>query len=173
MSTEAYSYTIALVLFIFVVVVLYVVRRAAKPVLIDRPVLGLLDLSGGGSAVDASADRAILEGLFHSLVKSTSHPPQCDVLFVYCQLKDDGRIDGCRLGLRELIRNSGARIAVVASKNSAEACLAASKQTGYGSANPVLTFDRKDELFGLFFHKLFSAMKQGTPMPLAWVQLAP
>jgi len=51
--------------------------------------------------------------------------------------------------------------------------MAACKKKGYGDANLVMTISRKGELFGPFSHKLFSAMKQGTSMPIAWVKLAP
>ena len=173
MTTDGYFYAIALVLFIFVIVVLYMHRRPLKVSFIEKPILGLLDLSGGANVSDVVTDRATLGSLFYFVSESTSWPPKCDVLFVYCQIEDDGRIRGSKSGLRDLIRESGALIPVVASENNAESCLAASQKTGYGSANLVLTVGRREELFGPFFHRLFSAMKQGTSMPLAWVQLAP
>lgn len=173
MTTDQYSYAVAFVLFLFVVVVIYLHPRPPKLAFIEKPILGLLDLSGGANAADAVADRATLGSLFYFVTESTAWPPKCDVLFVYCQVEDDGHIRGWKSGLRDLIQESGALIVVVASENNADACLAATKETGYGRANIVLTFGRREELFGYFFYRLFNAMKQGTSMPLAWVQLAP
>lgn len=172
MTTDGYYYAVALVLFVFVAVVIYRLPRP-KLAFIEKPILAFLDLSGGDNAADLVADRASFGSLFYFVIESTSWPPKCDVLFVYCRLEDDGRIHGWKSGLRDLIRESGASIAVLAADNTAEASLAAAKETGYGRANLVLTFDRRGELFGEFFYKLFNAMKQGTSMSLAWVQIAP
>jgi len=77
------------------------------------------------------------------------------------------------LGLREIIRDSGAAVVVVASPNSGESYNAAAKEKPYGSANLVMTLDRKGDAFGRFFQKLFGEMKRGKSMPIAWVKLAP
>ena len=164
---------IALSLGIFVVVVIYLYSGKARTLFIEKPILGLLDLSNGVSATDLVADRDTLKSVFHSVLESVSKPPKCDVLFVYCQIESNGTISGSEFGLRELIREAGASIVVVASENTADACVAASKKKAYGSANLVMTLDRRGELFGRFFYALFNAMKQGTSMPVAWVKLAP
>jgi hypothetical protein len=49
----------------------------------------------------------------------------------------------------------------------------ASKGPGYGRVNSVMTLARRGDLFARFFVRLFEDMKRGTPMPLAWVKLAP
>jgi hypothetical protein len=56
--------------------------------------------------------------------------------------------------------------------NTPTAYLAASKRTGYGFANLVMVIDRKGEVFGRFFHKLFNAMSEGVSMPVAFAKLA-
>jgi len=172
MTMEGYSYLVALILFIFVVVVLYI-YRPPKPTLIEKPILGLLDLSGGAAVADVKADRDALGSLFYSVTESTSWLPKCDVLFVYCHIDDDGAIRGWKSGLRDLIRESGAPIVVLAKENTPVAYLAASKKTGYGFANLLMVIDRKSEVFGQFFHKLFSAMHEGVTMPVAFAKLAP
>jgi hypothetical protein len=164
---------IAMLLFTSVVIVLHRYGRRPNVTFIEKPTLGLLDLSNGLSTSDLNADRETLGSLFYSARQSTSQAPKCDVLFMYCQIETDGHIRGSKLGLRELIRESGASVVIIASENSAEGYIAASKKTGYGYANLVMTHDRKGEVFGRYFYKLFSEMKQGTSMPLAWVKLAP
>jgi hypothetical protein len=141
---------------------------------ITAPVLGVLDLSSGRAAGLAAGDCDALGPLFDRVVKSEGQPIACDVLFLYCSLDSDGSIIGSSIGgLREVIRDSGAKVVVVASPNSAESYIAAAKPKKYGSANLVMTLDRKGDLFQSFHRKLFSAMKRGTSMPVAWVELAP
>lgn len=173
MTMEGYSYLLALVLFIFVVVTFYVYGRKAKPIVIETPVLGLLDLSEGVCAADVKSDRERLASFFNFVLESKETPPKCDVLFLYCEIEADGSVRGSSLGLRELIRESGALIVVVAKENPAEAYVAASKATGYGLANLMMVIDRKGSVFGEFFYKLFSAMKDGISTPVAFAKLAP
>jgi hypothetical protein len=140
---------------------------------IEKPSLGVLDLSGGTASQVVHDDRSQLAPLFAAVVESLARPPKCDVLFVYCHLAESGAVSGSELGLREIIRDSGAKVVVLALPNEPAACIAASKQNRYGAANLVMTLDRKDAAFGRFFSRLFTAMKKGTSMPLAWVKLAP
>lgn len=135
--------------------------------------LGILDLSGGAASEVVAADRAALAAVFPEVKASTGQPPSCGVLFMYCTVETDGRIRGSNLGLREIIRDSGATVVVVATPNPAGHYIAASKRTGYGMANLVMTIDRKGGAFPAFFTELFSDMKKGTSMPMAWVKLAP
>jgi len=135
--------------------------------------LGILDLYNGSASETIAADRAALASLFAEVNTSTKQAPACGVLFIYCTIGADGRIPGYRLGLREIIRDSGATVVVVATPNVADSCIAAAKRTGYGTANLVMTLDRNEGAFGTFFRALFSDMKKGTSMPVAWVKLAP
>lgn len=135
--------------------------------------LGILDLSNGSASETVAADQASVATLFTNVNISTRLAPACGVLFVYCTIGADGRIPGYRLGLREIIRDSGATVVVVATPNAADGYIAAAKQTGYGTANLVMTLDRNEDAFGTFFRALFSDMKKGTSMPVAWVKLAP
>jgi hypothetical protein len=140
---------------------------------IQSPVLGILDLSAGSATAEVDADRAALGPLFSALLESTTEPPRCNVLFLYCHIEADGSLRGHGQGLREIIRDSGAAVVVVAMENEAEAYVAAAKDRGYGRANLVMTLHRKGEVFATFFQKLFSLMKGGVSMPVAWVRLAP
>jgi len=110
----------ATVLLIFVVIVLYRYSGPPSVAFIEKPVLGLLDLSSGLLTSDLDTDRETLRSLFYSVFESTTSPPRCDVLLLYCQIEIDGRIRGSELGLRELIRESGARVVVVASETQSD-----------------------------------------------------
>ena len=105
--------------------------------------------------------------------ESNVSPPVCDVLLIYARVERDGRIAGYGDGLRDIIRQSGAAIVIVASENDGNSYAAAGKTTGYGQANLVLTLKRKGAAFTQFFTELFSRMLKGKSMLLAWVELAP
>jgi len=111
--------------------------------------------------------------LFRQVSESTQQPPSCNLLLLYCAFENDGSIVRYPLGLREIIRDSGAAVVVVASQNSGESYNAAAKEKSYGRANLVMTLDRKGDAFGRFFQKLFAEMKRGKSMPTVWVKLAP
>lgn len=141
-----------------------------------RPTLGILDLSQGHDAEIAAADRVVLEPIFDNVFHSVDETPTCDVLFVYCALKEDGAIVGSDVRLPKIISTSCAMIAVVARENSAMAYVAALKNDAGQvqiSENLVLTLNRRGEAFGRFFHRLFTLMRDGKSMPVAWVKLAP
>ena len=62
---------------------------------------------------------------------------------------------------------------MVASENSADAYISAAKKRPYGRANLVMTLSRRDGVFTRFFVRLFESMRNGVPMPVAWMRLAP
>jgi hypothetical protein len=144
-------------------------RRAA---VIIAPRFGILNLKGPEGEVLAQADALALQPVLGVPEKSTSVPPKCDVLFLYGDLKADGRIASTGMWLGELVRLSGASILVVATENPG-AAYKAGKGPGYGRVNLVMTLSRRGDLFARFFVRLFKDMMRGTPMPLAWVKLAP
>jgi hypothetical protein len=80
---------------------------------------------------------------------------------------------GGNITLRHLAERAGALIAVLASNNSSEQTVAATKFPGPKRANLVWTIDRKGEAFSRFFKELFTRMKAGTTMPRAWVAISP
>ena len=153
----------------------FILRRLARSraTRMKSPTIGFLDLSGGECRAQLEEDRTLLGPLFTSCRESPSAPPPCTVLFLYGRFGADGTLEGSGAGLRDLIRDSGALVAVVASENPEAHCLAAVRKKGPGRANLVLTLDRRGPLFPQFFFQLFSLMKQGIPMPKAWVRLAP
>jgi len=147
-------------------------RRSGR-IVIESPRLGVLNLLGPQGAALASADLKALGPLFGKAVESSSAPPQCDVLLLYARISDAGKVARSDLGLREIIRDSGARVVIVASENSGDAYTACAPETGYGKANLVMIMEREGDNFSKFFVRLFKKMFEGTTMPMAWVQLAP
>lgn len=154
------------------VVVPFVVRGgvAAK---IRSPKLGLLNLKGAAATDMLAQDRHALSTMFSVTEESVGAPPRCDVLFIYCDIDESGRLAGTDAGLRDLIRDAGARVVVVASENAAARGMASAKAASHGRANLVLTLDRKGAVFTEFFSRLFAQMMTGVSMPRAWVKLAP
>jgi hypothetical protein len=148
-------------------------RPKPKKIVIRSPRLGVLNLQGDAASHLAAEDRSAMEHLFSAVAESASMAPKCDVLFAYCDLTADGCVSGSSKSLREIIRDSGAAVVVVASENSQEGILAATKEVGYGHANLAVTLQRKGKVFSSFYSSLFGAMARGVTMPVAWVRLAP
>lgn len=147
--------------------------QRVKPLLLKSPRLGVFNLKGDSASKTAEEDVSAIASCFSEVVESSTTPPKCEVLFVYCDFTVDGGVVGSAAGLREIIRDSGAYVVVVASENPAENSGAAVKPTGYGQANLVVTLERRGTAFGSFYRRLFDAMANGLSMPVAWVKLAP
>jgi hypothetical protein len=147
--------------------------RRQRAITIKAPTIGFCDLSNGECRAEIDADRETIGPLFNLTLSNDGTPPICNVLFLYCRIGADGSVSNSTLGLRELIRDSQATVVVVASENDGQHYIAAAKKKDYGTANLVMTMNRKGAVFGEFFNKLFDLMKKGRPMPLAWVTLAP
>lgn len=148
-------------------------NQTVKKLIISEPKIGILDLCDGDAREDLRADAEMLSGLFPNVHVGDVHAPSCDVLFLYARVSRAGEVVGSTCGLREIIRDSGAKIVVVASGNLGEAYIKAGRPQAYGRANLVMTLDRRGEAFGRFFGALFSEMKKGITMPEAWVKLNP
>src|SRR5262245_19708391 len=99
-----------------------VTTTADRPLRIDGPVLGFLNLAGDTGAALVQADTAAFGSLFQVVRTSSDATPRCDVLFIYATLGG-----GSRLHLRSLIRDAQAYIAVVATDNPQPQYLAALK----------------------------------------------
>jgi hypothetical protein len=140
---------------------------------IVSPRFGILDFSDGTAAALIEEDTNALRDILGVPDESASRVPLCDVLFIYGKLDGSGAFEGRDLGLREIIRDSGATVAVVASENASESYIKAAPRKPYGDANLVMTLSRRGVKFPDFFRSLFSRMNAGTPMPIAWVALAP
>jgi hypothetical protein len=147
-------------------------RRKAVRV-IRAPSAGFLNLMGPDASDFIEEDSALLTDLFGTVVSSVDRPPNCDILFLYCRITGDGALEGTGRTLRELVRDSAARIVVVASPNTGESYIRAGKPERFGAANLVMTIDRQGPAFVRFFVELFSKTKDGVSMPVAWGQLAP
>jgi hypothetical protein len=154
-------------------------RIAANAMVIAEPAIAFLNLGGASCEAIAAQDKQDAGGLFRGKVRNATAPtPSCDVLFLYCTFEPSGSIAGQSLSLRELIRDSGAKIAVIASEIRPEMLSNRDFQKSIqGGSNPpvnlVIVGNRNGEAFGRFFMSLFQSMWNGVPMPLAWVELAP
>jgi hypothetical protein len=141
------------------------------------PQFGIFNLKGDAADPLIAEDTTALEPVFGHALQSTNVVPQCDVLFIYCDLDLNGRVLNFQDGLREIIRDSGAVIVAVASVNPGEAYVAygrESRDKNYGNANLVMTTNRNGPHFASFFARLFADMKtRGVTMPVAFVKLAP
>jgi hypothetical protein len=153
---------------------LWVLRRGQDGVrVIALPKLGILNLLGPAGSAWAADDSTALLRFFAAVRESDREPPRCDVLFVYADVGRDGAIAHSERSLRDLARDAGAQILVVASPNAAEDYVAATQPTGVTTANLVLTLDRKGPAFARFFAQLFERMHASMSMPKAWVALQP
>ena len=160
----------------------HIERRATtidNPLIIANPSLAFVNLAGNAGKSLMEQDRKYLGGIFRDNIQvADGTPPKCDVLFLYCALEASGRAVGASNGFRELIREAGADIAVIASEipppqlSDAEFTKGLQVRSDW-PANIVITLNRNGEHFGGFFHQLFSQMLDGTTTPMAWVDLAP
>src|SRR5690348_11507766 len=90
---------------------------ADRPFRIPNPRIGFLNLQGASGSALAAADQRILSPLFNASHASTDVVPRCEVLFLYCTVDAQGKIQGHSTGIRDVIKSAGAYVAVVASEN--------------------------------------------------------
>ena len=154
--------------------VLVVARtRRRNPLVIHAPRLGILNLKGDAAERLIAEDMAALTPVLGTPVRGTASSPFCDVLFIYCDIAPGGRVGNFPGTLRDLIQILYAPLVVVASENSGDAYISTTKGQNHGRANLVMTLSRQEGAFPLFFARLFTDMKRGVPMPVAWTKLAP
>ena len=153
----------------------YVSRQVthSDPLVIQNPKIGFLNLIGASARPQVDEDVAALKPLFSVCLESDGDAPICDVLMIYATIEADGVIQNAAHSLREIIHNSHAPIAVVATENSVQSYMAAGKSARSGKANLVMTLKRNGQIFPEFFKQLFGMMHNGVTMPMAWVKLAP
>jgi len=173
-------YIIISILFVLVFLLRRGLNRGFDTKILESPTLGIHNLSGNDFTQIIDEDKKSLGHFFSSVIESIDVPPICNVLFLYCHIERDGSVRASHLGLREIIRDSGALIVIIASENpaenlraAAENYRAAAKATGYGYANLVMILDRKGDKFTRFYQRLFTEMNQGVSMPVAWNKLVP
>lgn len=148
-------------------------RAKRKKVTIPSPKAGIFNLSGESAESFIESDRKFLEPIFGNIEENNSAPPQCDVLFIYCNVEIDGRIGNYEDSLRSIIEDSSAKIIVIATDNPADNYSTAAEIRSFGQANLVMTRNRKGDSFAIFFERLFKKMMEGSTMPIAWDELAP
>ena len=141
--------------------------------LIRSPQFGILNLKGESAEQLIAEDVDALMPILGSPVRGSTSAPFCNVLFIYCDIGSDGRISNFPGTLRDLIQTPGAPLVVVASENSGDAYISTTKGQKHGRANLVMTLSRRGSVFPAFFARLFTDMKRGVSMPVAWVKLAP
>ena len=146
--------------------------RSPKTVILN-PSLGVLNLAGVDGNALAHEDLTHLESLFSVVRRSDYDPPLCNVLLLYCQIGPNGKVSHSSRSLREIIRDSEAQIVVVGTDHPVDNYIGAAQPEAFGQANLVLSLSRKGSLLPRFLARLFSKMKQGTSMPVAWNELAP
>jgi hypothetical protein len=141
---------------------------------IPADTLGIHDLSGGAANALMAEDRAALARLFRRVSESSDAPPRSTLLLVYCTIGADGAIVNSPRTLREIIRDAGAPVVIVATPNPRRSYgLAVKRQKQLARANLVLTLDRRGDAFDVFVNGLVTEMKKGTSMPRAWAKLVP
>lgn len=153
---------------------LYLTFRRRSQALVD-PVLGFLNLEGERFASLIAEDQAALSPLFSKIERRTGYEtPKCNVLFVYAEIASDGSFGlGAESTLRHLAEKAGASVAVLATNNAPEASIASANLPGPKRANVVWTLNRRGDSFPRFFKELFTKMKAGKGMPIAWNSIAP
>src|SRR5262249_36673444 len=144
----------------------------------QNPRIAFVNLAGDSCAAIAAEDRASLDELFRGNVQAATDLVACDVLFLYCNFDPRGKVIGAAKPLRGLIRESGARVVVIASDTPTGLFTDAEvqKEIHQGDNPPVnlvITYQRHGENFGRFFKSLFQQMWTGTPMGFAWIVLSP
>ena len=162
-----------------VAILAFFMRRPVAPrIVIKNPTLGVLDLASPSDSASAAGDVKVLAPYFSAVKQSVDVSPRCDVLLLYCEMDSGGALRGSRRRLREIIRDTGATVVVVATEHPVDTYIAGAAQSDFGQANPVManlvmTLDRKGPVFSEFLGRLFAQMKRGVTMPVAWNKLAP
>jgi hypothetical protein len=158
---------------IVLLLVMRIRRARGKTLVIEQPRWGLANFLGSEGQHQIQEDTSSMAPILGSPLRADLEVPKCEVLFIYVRVRSDGTLENSSRGLRELIRDSGAVVVVVASENAGEAYIAAGGRKSYGDANLVMTLRRNGEGFSRFFADLFSRMRAGVSMSVAWVELAP
>jgi hypothetical protein len=169
-----------LILICVVAIAITTVTRAVGRMLhmgqsvIKDPMIVFLNLAGTDYETIAAEDRALIGPLFGRNVQVATARVPCDVLFLYCNFEPSGKIVGQEAShsdLRNLLRDSRAKIAVIASPVIGYQYSASGDNP---PVNVVFTLDRKGDKFGRFFRSMFELMwTRGLSMPMAWNLLAP
>jgi len=152
---------------------------ATTPLAIAAPSIAFLNLGGPGFDAMAAKDQQEIGPLFGDKVQRATAPHlTCDVLFLYCAFEPSGSIAGQTSSARDIIGDSGARVAVIASEvpdaiMSNPGFKTSLEKSIHPSINLVIVINRKGEGFTRFLKSLFQDMWRGVTMPMAWVKLAP
>src|SRR5262249_36578792 len=139
-----------------------------RPLKIQDPTVGFLNLSGEAGARLLEADKQALGPLFGQVrVSDSLPPPQCEVLFIYSRLSPQADASDPIGSPRDLIKSAHAYIAVFASENDPNAYIKRMGKRGEWGANLVMVINRNGDKFAPFFERLFTSMFEGQTMPMA------
>ena len=89
---------------------------ASNPYRISRPVAGFVCLEPELHPL-METDKSTLGPLFFEVRSSSGGNVPCDVLFLYCKVDKDGSLPGSNMRIRDFVKASGSRVAIVASEN--------------------------------------------------------
>lgn len=151
-----------------------IVTTANNPFVIPNPSLAFVNFMGEAGKHLMESDYRAFGNIFQNVQVDGDALQRCNVLFLYADLQTGSQ--GRRF--RDIVGKFGAHIAVLASELSPALLSDREFTNGLSEAhawpaNIVITLNRNGHYFGRFFHQLFSLMRTGLSMPMAWVELAP
>src|ERR1700749_4727379 len=106
---------VALVIFAIVISVRRAKRRRA--LVIRPPRFGILNLKGAPAESIIAMDVEALRPVLGDPVRATEASPFCDVVFIYCDVALDGKVENYPGSIRDLIHKLRTPLVVVASEN--------------------------------------------------------
>lgn len=134
------------------------------------PSFGILNFLGAAGEALGAADREALS-LPAAAPDAAGTVPQCDVLLVYADVRDDGTLEGTVLRLADLVARSGARCVILASPNRPRALAKASADLP-APLDVVMTQHRQDGAFTALLGRIFRvARTERIPLTVAWERL--
>jgi hypothetical protein len=163
---------LALIIFVIVLLIWFAPKTRTPVTIISNPVVGVLNLIGPSADADVKDDLEQLTEVFSEVRRQDDVSPFCDVLLLYCKIDSSGVIKGSSQSLREIMRDAGAAVVVVATNNESKHYNAGLEKFPVG-VNFIMTIDRREYRFARCLGKLFAQMKRGVSMPIAWVNIAP
>src|SRR6476646_10329663 len=95
------------------------------PYVIEQPVAGFLNMKGTDGEALLRSDHNVLAPIFRTccIRSDIDDVPKCQVLFIYCKVNGTGGIVGLATRIRDIVKEAGAYVAVVASENDMDAYL--------------------------------------------------
>ena len=136
--------------------------------------IGFANFMGVEAQAMMREDVEVLSVLFQdAIVAPDGKLPATPILFFYARLSEDGTIQGVdHMGVRQIVRQSGAQTLILASQNTDSSILKTASLPGPKTANLIFTNNRNGEAFADFFYRLFEYMRDGCNMLDVWAVMA-